>query len=98
MMPWNTGRHARKFLASRGLAQSDDGSEAQDELVFWGEWESESNYRRLGRDRPAGMPSVVHEPFWVDPDDRSFRQNTDPYVFGDCFRYSNCKQLYRGKA
>lgn len=97
-MAWNTNSHARKFLTAPGRARLEDDSEIEDELIFWGEWESESNYRRLSRNPPPGQPTVLHDPFWIDPEDGPFRQNTDPYVFGDCFRYSNCKQSLAGRA
>jgi hypothetical protein len=40
----------------------------------------------------SGLPTVLHEPYWAPPDFDGTRQNTDPWVFGDGFRYSNCKQ------
>lgn len=30
---------------------------------------------------------------WARPPSRTPRQNTDPWVFGDAFRFSNCRQL-----
>jgi hypothetical protein len=42
------------------------------------------------RARP-GLPTVLHEPYWETPPP-GYRQNTDPWVFGDQFIYSNCKQ------
>ena len=65
--------------------------------VFWGEWESETRYRTLATRPEPGYPRYLHEPFWREPAGKGFRQNTDPYVFGDSFRYSNCKQLHAGR-
>ncbi len=96
-MPWNTKSHARKFLMSPGTATDGEGNAASADLVFWGEWESESCYRKLPSPPTSGHPRFLHEPFWVDPVDGPFRQNTDPYVFGEAFRYSNCKQLVGGR-
>lgn len=96
-MPWNTGDHLRKFLRSPGSAIDGEGRSVDGDLVFWGEWESESRYTTLaGRPNP-GYPRYLHEPFWREPVGKVFRQNTDPYVFGDSFRYSNCKQLHGGR-
>jgi hypothetical protein len=39
------------------------------------------------------LPRFLQEPFWEYPKSEQPRQNTDPWVFGNCFRYSNCKQL-----
>lgn len=93
VMPWNTSGHRRKFLRSNGTALDDVGRVQHGDFVFWGEWESESRYIRLERRPAAGLPGYLHTPFWREPCSDAFRQNTDPYVFGDAFRYSNCKQL-----
>jgi hypothetical protein len=42
--------------------------------------------------REPSLPRFLHEPCWQYPDFSGFRQNTDPWVFGDAFLYSNCKQ------
>jgi hypothetical protein len=61
------------------------------EVVFWGEWEPES--RVLHRyDAHGGMPHFLYEPFFVPPATTEWRQNTDPFVFGDCFLYTGCMQ------
>lgn len=39
-----------------------------------------------------GYPSFLHEPYRTTPPDLPNLQNTDPYVFGERFRYSNCRQ------
>lgn len=93
-MGWNRGLHARKFLACPGTYIDDDGVAHDDELVFWGEWEAPSRVVRRWTRRP-GLPTVVHEPYWTVPatDAGVSRRNTDPWVFGDTFLYSNCRQL-----
>jgi hypothetical protein len=60
--------------------------------VFWGEWEAQSRivHRWSRRD---GLPTVLHQPYWRPPNIDGDRQNTDPWVFGDTFLYSNCKQI-----
>lgn len=90
-MPWNTGAHRRKFLISRGTRLDDDGRRQEADLLFWGEWEPPSHVvRRWSRAR--SLPTVLHRPCVADPP-LGPRQNTDPWVFGDAFVYSNCKQL-----
>ena len=39
------------------------------------------------------MPGYLHEALPPDDPPVGFRQNTDPWVFGPNFWYSNCKQL-----
>ena len=43
--------------------------------------------------RAYGLPTVLHVPHWDDPGPPGWRENTDPWVFGPNFLYSNCKQL-----
>lgn len=90
-MPWNQGNHRRKFLVSDGVAQDADGQPRSGRYVFWGEWEAQS---RVVRRWPAQgeLPRCLHIPYWSTPPEAN-RQNTDPWVFGERFRYSNCKQL-----
>ena len=90
-MPWNQGSHARKYMIADG-EYGDMSSSSTGELVFWGEWEGPS--RVLKRwDKADELPRYLQEPYWDSPTVEGFRQNTDPWVFGDAFRYSNCKQL-----
>jgi hypothetical protein len=93
--PWNTGRgHRRKFLRSHGRYVSTGGSLAEAPLAFWAEWEPPSY---VIQEWPAevDLPQFLQEPTWEHPTIKRFRQNTDPWVFGDCFHYSNCHQLNR---
>ncbi|MQA00931.1 MAG: hypothetical protein GEU80_16695 [Dehalococcoidia bacterium] len=90
--PWNRGLHGRKFLVSPGRYVDGPGEEKTANIVFWGEWEApsliEDRWPYAGR-----LPCYLHRPVWERPRDRDARQNTDPWVFGDQFRYSNCRQL-----
>lgn len=48
--------------------------------------------------RPAAgcrgrLPRALHRPYWTRPTARGFRQNTDPWVFGERMIYSVCKQI-----
>ena len=89
-MAWNTDGHGRKFMRSPGryVDKSDVLSAA--ELTFWGEWEPPSDIVEAWS-ASGSLPRLLHVPVWerIAPPDR---QNTDPWVFGDHFRYSNCKQ------
>jgi hypothetical protein len=91
-MPWNTGEHRRKFLQGPGRYVGDGGVLVEAPLVFWGEWEAPSCViKRWSAE--DDLPQFLHAPVWERPRFGGLRQNTDPWVFGDCFRYSNCRQL-----
>jgi hypothetical protein len=90
-MDWNAGKHARKFLRSPGRYVARAGSIDEGPLAFWGEWEPPS--RVVDRWPTDGLkPRFLHEPYWTLPS-RAGLANTDPWVFGERFRFSNCKQL-----
>jgi hypothetical protein len=92
-MPWNTRPgHKRKYLVCPGKTVDVSGATTGDgELLFWGEWEPPSRIVHRWT-RTAELPTVVHEPYWMSPGPPGCRQNTDPWVFGREFLYSNCKQ------
>jgi len=105
---WNYGGHKRKFLKAVGQCVKEDGIlTPKKELLFWGEWEPTSKVNPVsGTVGTALMPKYVHEPFLqrskgsliLPPYYNSKgkgRQNTDPFVFGDNFLYSCCKQRKR---
>ncbi len=94
VMPWNTRNHGRKFLLARGR-HVDHGDEVRGgELVFWGEWEPPSQViTRWPAD--GQLPRALHRPYWARPSGSGWRQNTDPWVFGEHMLYSNCKQTLR---
>lgn len=95
-MPWNTAYHRRKFLVAPGrYVEGDDGIH-EAELVLWGEWEPPSRLER--RWAPSGrLPTVLHRPYWPDRIRDGFRQNTDPWIWGDEMLYSNCRQVIGAK-
>jgi len=94
VMAWNTGDHRRKFLLARGRYVDEDDEVREGELVFWGEWEPPSQV--LARWPASGrLPRVLHRPHWQRPPGSGWRQNTDPWVFGERMLYSNCKQTIR---
>jgi hypothetical protein len=91
---WNTGEHRRKFLMARGEYLAGLGTRPTPaELAFWGEWEPESEVAdiasRAGRDGPRWL----HRPYYVRPTEYGGAlQNTDPFVFGNRFLYTLCRQ------
>jgi hypothetical protein len=95
---WNVGDHKRKFLRLPGESLASASSDAvgrRHELVFWGEWEPESDVEPI--DAPIALgPRWLHLPFYVRPEafrrDGKVLQNTDPFVYGDRFLYTLCRQ------
>ena len=99
---WNTSDHdhRRKFLCVPGeYVAAPDAPPLKDELVFWGEWEPESEVEPVPSP-VAGGPRWLHRPYYVTPNSYApapqvVLQNTDPFVFGDSFQYTLCRQLRR---
>jgi hypothetical protein len=91
---WNVGPHRRKFIRSRGIALDATGHEHREELIFWGEWEPESDVENVMSPVDEG-PRFLHQPFYSDPAPAGWRQNTDPFVFGNQFHYTGCLQHTR---
>ena len=93
---WHTrpSSHARKFMQFPGRWIASDDSPHRGELWAWGEWEPESRLIRE-LDRPRGnrdYPRYVWQPYYVLKDDYRGLHNTDPFIFGERFLYSNCRQ------
>lgn len=96
--PWrsNSEPHERAFLRSAGRARSsssDGGHVYEGPLTFWGEWEADAVGFALDPGGPTGLPTSVLEP--ALPSTRAnlgSLHNTDPFVFGGPFLYSNCQQ------
>jgi hypothetical protein len=62
------------------------------ELCFWGEWEPPSNVEELGHP-DLDLPRYLHRPYLAYPEPFAVcHQNTDPFVFGEQFLYTTCKQ------
>ena len=94
VMGWNLADHRRKFLICAGRYLDADDRVQEAELMFWGEWEPPSAiHARWPPD--DHLPRALHRPYWAEPTRDGFRQNTDPWVFGDRMLYSNCKQTTR---
>ncbi len=94
---WNTGDHRRKFMVNPGRYVDDVGTVYDAELSFWCEWEPPSEVVTRIAEPLALGPRYLYRPFWHQPQPGRWLQNTDPFVFGDCFRYTVCRQHHNGK-
>lgn len=94
---WNTEMHRRKFLQQPGrYLTALDAKPAASDLVFWGEYEPPTRLVKSFATPVPDGPKFLFAPAPVafhshDPP----LMNTDPFVFGDQFFYSICKQNNR---
>jgi hypothetical protein len=65
----------------------------QAELYFWGEWEGNSIFNPFPRANNTILPNGLHKIFHSTV--IKGIQNTDPYIYGDNFKYCVCKQTGR---
>ncbi|MEI6312806.1 MAG: hypothetical protein WCP57_11150 [Bacteroidota bacterium] len=89
---WNCGNHFRKFIYNDGLyiSKIGDTEPKKSDLYFWGEWEGNSFYEPLKNNDYRRFPNGIHKPFHSKP--KNGTQNTDPYIYGEYFKYATCKQ------
>jgi hypothetical protein len=90
---WSNDRvHFRKFIKNYGhyVTGLKDSQPTQNDLYFWGEWEGNSIFNPFPRADFRILPNGLHQPFHSTFIRGS--QNTDPYIFGDNFKYCVCKQ------
>ena len=96
---WNKlkSQHARKFMEFGGKWIEDDGSTRSGSLRAWGEWEAESDLiRKLSQPgQDSKYPRYLWHPYYIPKDNYRCLHNTDPFIFGERFLYSNCAQ-WRG--
>ncbi len=100
--PWNdTSSHSRKFLAADGRYALPAGGKSWEsrkgELMFWGEWEPESEMDGRtgtipGIDGREGRPNFLVRPYWKRKRSYEGLHNTDPFVFETPFSYIICSQ------
>lgn len=94
MKDWNTGEHKRKFLCNRGEYLTEPGASPQtDDLVFWAEWEPPSTVMHYTDGAVPDRPRYVYHPYYIAPPENIIVRNSDPFVFGDRFLYSNCQHM-----
>lgn len=86
--------HKRKFMRLRGEWIDGSGNRHCDDLLAWGEWEPESDLIRDFKtpDGEPHHPRYLWDPYWVPRNTYRCLHNTDPFIFGDRFLYSNCSQ------
>lgn len=91
---WNEQAHRRKFLEAPGryVIDSHDALQQTSNMMFWGEWEAQSEVTRLATSG-GHLPRWVHRPRLCSRRNSEQAQNTDPFVFGDRMLYTCCKQL-----
>jgi hypothetical protein len=92
---WNEGDHQRKFMRSGGRFLDSSRRAKRGKIVFWGEWEPDSRVLSEVEEPVPEGPRFVYEPYLPDPVPEGWRQNTDPFVFGDSFHYTGCLQHAR---
>ena len=108
IMPWNDGQHRRKFITCNGKYINKNNELCEDKIMFWGEYESISKVKKIMYKQGVfhtGLPQYIHIPLYCDFDENEKNpiiepkgkqgehwQNTDPFVFGNYFIYSNCQQ------
>ena len=94
---WNKThrKHRRRFMQVRGAWSEKDGTKQTSKLWAWGEWEPESDLIREFDTKHGGpyFPRFLWQPYYVPRNDYRGLHNTDPFIFGDCFLYSNCGQI-----
>ena len=104
-VPWNSGKHKRRLLRHLGCYIAGDNIAREGDLCFWNEyeaptiatainppstgWEYAHHYHRIVQPIP-----LFHGKRNNDQDECC--SNTDPCVFGDTFKYSNCQQVPNG--
>ncbi len=92
--------HRRKFMHLCGTWIERDQTKRFGNLWAWGEWEPQSMQIRKfslsgGNSR---FPRILWEPYYVRRNNYRGLHNTDPFIFGDRFLYSNCGQGSSNKA
>jgi hypothetical protein len=93
---WNRSKHKRKFLRNGGTYLH-EGKLKEGEIVFWAEWEPESEVVKEIESPRTNGPQYVYTPYYVVPSSFKDVQNTDPFVFGERFYYTTCLQEKKGR-
>ena len=93
----NNRPHRRKFMQFSGKWIEEDGKKGGGDLWAWGEWEAESILKREFKDvgvyeEGSALPRYLWEPEYAVRSNYDGLHNTDPFIFGESFLYSNCKQ------
>ena len=90
-IPWNTKTsHWRKFISRSGQYISSNGTLQSDTIYFWGEYEPGSSGRIINKTTPKALHDKL-TPVRGSTIIPHGALNTDPYVFGDHFKYICCR-------
>ena len=83
----------------RGEWIDEDDRTGTGDLWAWGEWEAESCLlRELNQLDDPGFPRYLWHPYYVRRQNGyGGLHNTDPFIFGERFLYSNCHQRWKRK-
>ena len=89
--------HGRKFMQLHGQWIEENGDRQTGALHAWGEWEAESELVSTldPSDGDSPHPRWLWRPYYVPKDSYEGLHNTDPFIFGPRFLYSNCGQPKR---
>lgn len=92
--------HKRKFMRLRAEWIDEDGNRHSGDLHAWGEWEPESEVIPdfVPQDSDPHAPRHLWRPYWIPRNTYRGLHNTDPFIFGERFLYSNCGQAAPSKA
>jgi len=96
--PWTTsGEHRRTFVEQPGSHIASLGENPISAILhFWCEWECEAELIcRFPPPKLDGYPRHLFRPYIQARSSYSAVSNTDPFVFGDRFRYCVCQQPSR---
>lgn len=104
---WSLGRHSRNFIKSAAADYIDaKGARCKGDIGFWGEWEAHATIEKDAAGHRIFTPYLDLND--LPAEDGSYGegkcgscganassespQDTDPFVFGERFRYGNCQQ------
>ena len=95
--------HRRKFMQLQGHWIERDGTSQSGTMWAWGEWEPESNIVRefTASGGNSRYPCFLWQPYYIPKTNLECADkklhNTDPFVLGNRFLYSNCGQGSQSK-
>lgn len=90
-IPWNTSTsHWRKFISRSGQYIRSNGTLQSDTIFFWGEYEPGSSEHIINTMKPRAVHDKL-TPVRGSTPMPSGALNTDPYVFGNHFKYICCR-------
>lgn len=101
--PWNRSAHKRNFIVSPGeaIVAKGDAPKYFRDISFWGEWEPEAKivghfYQYDSPITPRRLMAPLFPKDMPEPSGDNCCGNTDPFVFGEHFKFSNCRQNIKG--